>query len=349
MQIKKFLSFFILTKYLVKSRPLLNLILNNPNYDIIFSNSINGSEVSHEKLENVLLNYLLNSTSSPEEVNNHISDPKGEILYMIVIMLIFAIIVVLILVAKVKPSRINLNEMADREKAEYLLRNMQEHVVTENILEQLRDTEYRSKAWDIYRSSKGRRNSRLDRALMTKEPDTIKNIDLKLENIQRSKKAIEEKSFDELNVSFRTSFISRDKVDKTKLDKNKVGLHKTSRKLSKINGNNQLKRTIASDEKMNETLCSNDGCYYTFTGSSMEKAPLTSLKSLFENEVKLQVPSIHKMQTQHEKLDSYLQNNSPKGRFSLLPSIGEQKKSDSKNVSFNCRNNVIINNDEPKF
>ncbi|RNA43017.1 hypothetical protein BpHYR1_008530 [Brachionus plicatilis] len=305
----------------------------------------------------VLLNHLLNSSNLPdteESVNKNESDPKGQILYMIVIMLIFAIIVVMILVTKVKPRKINLSEMADREKAEYLLRNMQEHVVTENILEQLRDKEYRSKAWDIYRSnSKGRRNSRLDRALKTKEPDTIKKIDLKLENIQRSKKAIEEKSFDELNSSFRANFYSKEKVDKTKLDKNKVGFHKTSRKLFRPKNNNLTNFTpprVVSDDKMNETFCSNDGCYYTFTGSSMEKAPLNSLKSLFESEAKLLCPKIHKLQSQHEKLDGYVSNHCLKGRFSVLPSIGEINSNiDSKNVSFNCRNNLIIKNDEPKF
>lgn len=342
----------------VKCRTFKSVFINNLTYEIVFLKSLNSTEIqSPEKLEFVVLDHILNSTkafNTENNVSNFEADPKGEILYMMTIFSIFAMIVFLIIAAKVKPRKMDFNEIADREKARYLLRNMEEHVITENILEQLRNKEYRTKAWDIYRSSsKGRRNSRLDRALETKEPDTIKQIDLKLENIQKSKKAIDERTFDESNSTFRFSLYLKEKNDKLKLDKNKVGLHKTKAKQFRTENNSEMKHTsigIANDDKTNDKLLSNDECYYTFSGSSMEKAPVSSIKSLFEKEIKSQFPKTHKLQTQHEKLNFYAKDHFSKERFSILPNNSELiPKQDNKSVKFNCRNNIVIKNDEPRF
>lgn len=71
-------------------------------------------------------------------------DSEGAKMYMIVIMLIYAFLVLLVLISVVKPNKIGKDD-TDREKAAYLIRNMQEHTVTQKILEQLKNKEYRKK------------------------------------------------------------------------------------------------------------------------------------------------------------------------------------------------------------
>lgn len=272
--------------------------LYNQNYAFVFNDKANASDIDSLVL---YIRNLLNVTNSPKStfstpIHNTRNDPKGAFLYMVVIMLIFAAIVLLILVAKVKPRKLNVTDTADREKAEYLLRNMQEHVVTEKILEQLRNREYRSKAWDIYRSHhKGRRNSKLERTLEIKELDTIKNIDQKLENIQRSKKELEEKSYDELNLSFRNNSNLKNKLDKSKLDKSKIGVHKNVRKLSRDGTVSALKKkpsivkapkTRDTKERLNSDGSNKDSCYYTITGNSLEKIPIKQTLNLFNRDRK---------------------------------------------------------------
>jgi hypothetical protein len=103
------------------------------------------------------------------------------------VIIFYGLIVILVLVIRVKPKpNLGMRTEVDRKLAECLIRDIHEHTVTKTILEQLKDQEYRAKAWQIYSSDKrGSRSLALNQSLLRKEPDILKTIDKRIETIER--------------------------------------------------------------------------------------------------------------------------------------------------------------------
>ena len=112
-------------------------------------------------------------------------DSSGARIYIVGMVFIFAFIVFLLLLIRIKPSVKYHKDKLDREKAEHLLRGMEEQLVTKKILEQLRNEKFREKAWNIYHDGEISDETALRR--FVNEETTLKNLHKKIENIHRSK------------------------------------------------------------------------------------------------------------------------------------------------------------------
>ena len=95
-------------------------------------------------------------------------------------------VVFLVLIIRVKPKKTRQPSYQDRKVAENLMRRMHEQTETKLILEQLKDRDYRAQAWRIYASDKRNSHSlRLNESLLVKEPDVLRGIEKRIENIDR--------------------------------------------------------------------------------------------------------------------------------------------------------------------
>lgn len=91
--------------------------------------SLNSNESFHISL----------SLEEQEKINDQVN-------YLIAMFAVYALIVIVLLVLRIKPYARYQKERIDCEKAEHLLRDMEEQTVTRNILEQLKNSEFRDKA-----------------------------------------------------------------------------------------------------------------------------------------------------------------------------------------------------------
>jgi hypothetical protein len=132
-------------------------------------------------------------------------DDRGAQFYVIIVVLFYSLFACLVLVIRIKPKKKIRKEDKERERAEHLIRGMQDYLVTKKILEQLSNKEYRDRAWSIYRSNdaNNRRDSQFERSLLLKEENIIKNIEKKIEDINRRKSNLKE--FEELNQEMTTA------------------------------------------------------------------------------------------------------------------------------------------------
>ena len=92
----------------------------------------------------------LNNKSIKEISKIH--DSYGATVYILVIFPIYSSFVLLLLILRIKPTFKHDYEGTDNVKAEKFLRSMYENTQTRNLLEQLRNENYRKRAWEIYNS-----------------------------------------------------------------------------------------------------------------------------------------------------------------------------------------------------
>lgn len=118
----------------------------------------------------------------------------GQVNYLIAMFVVYALIVVILLVLRIKPYARYQKERIDCEKAEHLLRDMEEQTVTRNILEQLKNSEFRDKAWKIYRANSPQDLAESSRELKHAmlERITLETITKKIETINKAKQGLED-------------------------------------------------------------------------------------------------------------------------------------------------------------
>ena len=92
----------------------------------------------------------LNNKSIKEISKIH--DSYGATVYILVIFPIYSSFVLLLLILRIKPTFKHGYEGTDNVKGEKFLRSMYENTQTRNLLEQLRNENYRKRAWEIYNS-----------------------------------------------------------------------------------------------------------------------------------------------------------------------------------------------------
>lgn len=162
---------------LIENKTQLELALNETNYIIEFISPVNIS-----------FSNLNQRTSLKSSSKVKLKDDFGAIWYTLVVLLFYAFIVFVVLIVRVKPKK-NRDEPTnhDRDMAVSLMRGMREQTVTKSILEQLKDREYRAQVWRIYASDKrSSRSSHLKKSLLLREPDILKDIEKRIETIDRN-------------------------------------------------------------------------------------------------------------------------------------------------------------------
>jgi hypothetical protein len=116
-------------------------------------------------------------------------DAKGAKMYICVVLSLYSISLILLLLSRIKPATKKYKEDKDRERAEFLIKSMQEQTVTKGILEQLSNKEYRDKLWSIYLSH--RKNSiscsDVNNRHFQNERNTLKNLEKKIETLKKIK------------------------------------------------------------------------------------------------------------------------------------------------------------------
>lgn len=172
-----------------------------------------------------------------------VNDP-GARNYVIIVLLFYGAIVVVVLFIRIKPKKKPKKEDTDRQRAEYLLRGMRDDLVTKKILEQLSDKSYRDRAWNIYRAnSTKRRDSDFERIRLINEQHILKNIEKKIEVINRKKCHLEE--FEQLNKQIGVhgrQFIPMEEVEKFDADGSQTqDREQFIRKLSEWKSNFRMK------------------------------------------------------------------------------------------------------------
>lgn len=180
-----------LLKKVAKNQTNLALIFNESNilFEVVVPESANGVNKSFYNYTTTTTHQQTNlTTTTPKKSNSRVSEDTAALWYMIVVIVFYGLVVFLVLVIRVKPKKRGANE-SDRKLAESLVRGMRDQsVYTRSILEQLKDREYRAKAWDIYVSGR-RRDSRslqtFRQSLLLKETDVLKRIEKQIEVIER--------------------------------------------------------------------------------------------------------------------------------------------------------------------
>ena len=112
-------------------------------------------------------------------------DFHGASMYIWVIISIYSTFVLLLLILRVKPK--GGTEATDRVKGEKFLRNMHENTHTRHILEQLRNENYRKKAWEIYNSDSNKKNETI---VSEREEKTLRNLHKKIHELKSRKHSI---------------------------------------------------------------------------------------------------------------------------------------------------------------
>lgn len=167
---------------LIENKTQLELALNNTNYIIEFISPVNIS------FSNLNHGTQLPIGTSKSLKGVKLKDEFGAIWYTLIVLFFYGFIVFVVLIIRVKPKK-NRDEPGnqDRDMAESLMRRgMREQTVTKSILEQLKDTEYRAQAWRIYASDKREsRSNHLNKSLLLREPDILKDIEKRIETIDR--------------------------------------------------------------------------------------------------------------------------------------------------------------------
>ena len=124
-------------------------------------------------------------SNSSTQTKMQIEQIHGQVMFIITIMLTYSLLVFLVLVRNVKPRRQQLKANKDVEIGEFLLKSMHNQTVNKVILEQLRDKEYRAKAWDIYNKDRLDKDARFEEKLLLYEDETLKKLDKHIDHIKQ--------------------------------------------------------------------------------------------------------------------------------------------------------------------
>ncbi len=124
----------------------------------------------------------LNVTKDDSVSNKDMYDSNGALIYIIFFLFIYGLIVVLVLLSKIKPTKNKYRDDDTNEKTSHLLAKMQELSVTKSILEQLKDQEYRDKLWSIYREDTTEKDDEIE----LKDEKIVRNIEKKIEILEKT-------------------------------------------------------------------------------------------------------------------------------------------------------------------
>ena len=183
------------------------LIINTPNNEylgnfivtvIFLSSDVNDSKAfQYYKSFSFLITFdrQLNFKTSiyTENLNNtskeisKIRDSYGARVYILVILSIYSSFVLLLLILRVKPTFKHGYEGTDNVKGEKFLRSMHENTQTRNLLEQLRNENYRKRAWEIYNSVS---KNKLRITDSEREERTLKYLHKKILRLKTRKQSI---------------------------------------------------------------------------------------------------------------------------------------------------------------
>lgn len=155
-----------------------------PNSD----NNKTSMETILRLLETLVYNQSKNELNIVQLPGNTVTskpyDVSGAKMYVWSVMSIYAIIVILLLIYRLKPYTLNVSDYEnERTDAEKLLRYIEEQTIKRDILEKLGDEEYRKKLWNIYNSD-GNIIKVNEEEHNAREEAVVKNLQKKIEDLE---------------------------------------------------------------------------------------------------------------------------------------------------------------------
>jgi hypothetical protein len=283
-----------------------------------------------------------NSYSNATTLNFDLMIKFGPNAFIIFIILFYAAFLTLVLYMNIKPSNKTTTEsmILNKINNEYLMNSIRQQIDikrNKNLLEELKNKEFRQKAWEIYRSEKN--------INLKNEEIILKAIDKKLFNIIKSSDQFEESelnsSFNKLLKDTKKSFILSEKINsKTNSEKdddenrNLLNISDEGRTSSELlfKYDNDKVNLLKNNYK-NDLIESNNNCYFTISGNSLdcrsfiidEKLDRFSQSTINVNQTKIPIPLIVITDTSEDPF---------KYRKSSLNSSNSDKKSISTNSSY---------------
>lgn len=258
----------------------------------------------------IVLQALLNSTTQQNETVMNKKD-NSEFVYIIVVILFYALGPMCLLISRVRP-RSDLVGLNDLRAAENLINRMKEQIETKKILEQLRDKEYRARAWSIYRKDSAGRDARGSQFFVKNEQSIIKNLEKKIETIRQR----EDTSFELRHIGVHNTRNSQYDIDQMR-----SRVQEWSKKL--------VDRKSRGD-------AAESGYYFTIAGSSFQTAEQEH-KSIMD--VFRQRKLSDDFQPSKVASEKTLKMSSPKPRFSVC--VVDDNISISNNNTPKANNNKV--------
>ena len=252
------------------------------NYDYELNQIIDTTRsFNHENQNSTskLLHFLITKSINVSSINQNFSNESisvtrkfelaavfGPNAFTVFMILFYGAFLTLVLYMNVKPSKKTTMEglVLNRINNEYLMNSIRQQIdikSNKNLLEELKNKEFRKKAWEIYRSEK--------KLNLKNEENILKDIDKKLVNIL--------KSSDQFDESDLNSSLNKLKDTKKSSNLNEIiNSEDENRNLLNVPDNDRISpEYMFKYGKMksysNDLIESNNNCYYTISGNSMQK------------------------------------------------------------------------------
>lgn len=181
----------------------------------LFLYSITISTILSVQISSDLIEKLLQTNSTDKDIyqslvnevnaqktttTTNTNTAKSEAIYLIVVILLYSLGALFVLISRVKPSSVNLNDYSNTKSTENLIKKMRDQTDTRKLLEQLKDLEFRKRAWSIYRKDSEGLDRRGSLFYIKNEQNILKNLEKKIQIIKKK----EDTSFEMRHIGIHT-------------------------------------------------------------------------------------------------------------------------------------------------
>lgn len=228
----------------------LNQILNLSNASRIRLYEILTAEVKKQHAE----------TKEPTALDT--SDSLGQLVYLIVVIVLYSLGALCVLISRVKPNAKHVQPYSTAKNAHHFFNQMRD----QSLLEQLRDQEYRKRVWSIYRKDSDGQNRRGSNFYIKNEETILKSINKKLDTIQKEK----DTAFEMRHIGFHVHK-SIDMTHNNRAQMNKILSEWSTAikfKANKKQKDSEKKIVRITEPKRVEVEEEESSYYYTIAGSS---------------------------------------------------------------------------------